>query len=212
MPELVTEGWQRRQRACLAEAAGRERLMEDLIEMEATTLRNPEESETVDREKARSSGPAWSVPRVAHLLAGIGTFYAFGRTGLFMDQQLDHLVGMPDGPRALFRSGHIYLLWSALVHGVLGLYLVPARWLPARLAQHVGSLFLFLSVAFLLYGFYVETPLGRVERPGLRHGIYLSLAGVALHGLGSLVLERASGLWRGSLMKGAARIAGQDDV
>ena len=94
----------------------------------------------------------WSVLRVIHLIVGIGAFYAFGRTGLFMDQQLDHLVGMADGPRALYRSAHIYLLFSALIHLTLGFYIVRSKAILGRLAQYIGSFFLFLALSLFISG------------------------------------------------------------
>ncbi len=61
-----------------------------------------------------------------HLLFGILGLVAFLFTGQFMDRRLDHLVGMPDGPRALYRSGHIYILFSALLNLLLVLYVVSS--------------------------------------------------------------------------------------
>ena len=140
------------------------------------------------RERARQFWSGWPALRVAHLFVGIGAFYAFGRSGQFMDQQLDHLVGMPDGPRALYRSGHIYLLFTALIHLLLGIYLVPSASFLGRSAQFAGSAFLFSALWLFITGFYVETPLGLVERPSVRAAIKFSLNGVFFHGLGAVLL------------------------
>jgi hypothetical protein len=98
-----------------------------------------------------------------------------------MDQSLDHLVGMADGPRALYRSGHIYLLFVALVHLLLGAYLRPSPAFLGRVTQWLGSLFLFFAVWLFISGFYEETPLGLIERPNVRQGIIMCMNGVFAH-------------------------------
>ena len=130
-----------------------------------------------------------SALRRLHLTVGIVGILAFLGTGQFMDRRLDHLVGMADAPRALYRSAHIYILFSALLNFLLGVYLRPARPRIARLAQYLGSAFLVLSLALLLYGFFVETPLAMIERPRIRIGIVWSLWGALLHG-GAGLLNR----------------------
>jgi hypothetical protein len=109
---------------------------------------------------------------------GVVGLAAFIATGQFMDRRLDHLVGMADGPRALYRSGHIYILFAALLNLLLGAYLVPSTTRGARLAQYVSSALIMTSLILFVYGFAIETPLGLVERPMVRKGIYLCLAGV----------------------------------
>jgi hypothetical protein len=129
---------------------------------------------------------SWPLLRTVHLLVGVAGLGAFLATGLFMDRRLDHLVGMADGPRALYRSGHIYILFSALLHVLIGVYFIRSRSLPGRLVQTAGSALLFVSLGLFLYGFFVETPIGAIERPMIRNAIVWSLAGVLLHGIGSL--------------------------
>ena len=103
--------------------------------------------------------------RIVHLLVGVAGLVAFAETGQHMDLNLNHLASMADGPRALYRSAHIYILHSALLHFALGLYLDRSPTLPGRLAQFLGSVLLFAALAGFLFGFYVETPPAEVERP-----------------------------------------------
>ena len=116
-----------------------------------------------------------------HLVVGIAGVAAFLWTGQFMDQRLDHLVGMADGPRALYRSAHIYILFAALLNVVLGAYLVRSPTPIGQVAQDLGSVLLLLALGLVLYGFLVETPIGAIERPMIRKGIYATLLGVFLH-------------------------------
>ena len=134
--------------------------------------------------------------RIVHLLIGVVGLAAFAETGQHMDLQLDHLVGMPDGPRALYRSAHIYILLSALLHFALGLYLEGSPTLPGRLVQLLGSMLLFAALIGFLFGFYVETPPAEVERPIVRLSIYWTLAGVLIHGaerFGTMLTARKPG-------------------
>jgi hypothetical protein len=123
-----------------------------------------------------------SLKRV-HLLWGIVGIGAFLLTGQYMDRSLDHLVGMADGPRALYRSGHIYILFSALLNLSLGLYMTKAKATIDRTLQTIGSGLVLGSLVLFLYSFAVETPLGQVERPMAREAIMWSLGGVLAHGI-----------------------------
>lgn len=63
--------------------------------------------------------------RPLHLVVGLVGVVGFIATGQYMDLAHDHLRGMDDARRLLFRSTHIYLLFGALVNLALGLYLRP---------------------------------------------------------------------------------------
>lgn len=125
-----------------------------------------------------------------HLLVGIAGLTAFVLTGQYMDRWLSHLDGMADGPRALYRSAHIYILFSALLNLLLGTYVMPVRGRFVRGLQYLGSALLLATPVLLLYGFIVETPQGAIERPMIREGIYWALGGVLMHGLAA-VCDRA---------------------
>ena len=129
----------------------------------------------------------WSKLRWIHLVVGVAVLLAFLGTGQFMDRRLDHLIGMADAPRSLYRSSHIYILFSALLNLVLGTYVVRAPVFAARLVQYAGSALLLATAGLFLYGFFVETPLATIERPAVRTGIYWSLYGVLLHGAAALL-------------------------
>ena len=116
-----------------------------------------------------------------HVLLGILGIVAFLATGQFMDRRLGHLEGMPDGPRALYRSGHIYILFAALLNLLLGVYVRPSDQRRGRIVQNLGSTLLLGALMLFLYGFFVETPQGSIERPRTREAIYWSLGGVLLH-------------------------------
>jgi hypothetical protein len=108
-----------------------------------------------------------------------------------MDKVHDHLRGMEDTKRLLFRSTHIYLLFCSLVNLALGLYFRPGigwrRWI-----RLVGSL-LALATPFLeAIGFFTEPWLADLERPYSRPAIYGCFAGMMLHLIGMSAREQVT--------------------
>ena len=127
----------------------------------------------------------WSRLNTTHVVAGAAGVILFLVTGQFMDRELDHLRGMADGLRALYRSAHIYILFSALLNLALGAYLGLARSRPGVIVQTCASALVVVALALFAYGFFMETPAGTIERPMIRLGIVLSFWGVVLHGIAS---------------------------
>ncbi|HVK08649.1 MAG TPA: hypothetical protein VM597_07715, partial [Gemmataceae bacterium] len=64
--------------------------------------------------------------RRLHLALGLLGVVGFLSTGQYMDRIHDHLRGMDDARRLLFRSTHLYLLFGSLLNLALGLSLAPA--------------------------------------------------------------------------------------
>ena len=119
--------------------------------------------------------------RQLHLAVGIGGLIAFIFTGQYMDRALDHLTGMRDLPRMMYRSAHIYLLFSALLNLMLGFYLVEAAGRSRRWLRRAGSVPVLLAPPLLLLAFFNEPGLSSFERPYARLAIYGCLLGVVLH-------------------------------
>src|SRR5262245_57171144 len=100
-----------------------------------------------------------------HLLIGLVGVLAFLASGQYMDRVHDHLRGMEDAQRLLFRSTHIYLLLTSLLNLALGLYLTASlpgwrRWL-----QLLGSGLVLLAPLFAALAFFTEPWLTGLERP-----------------------------------------------
>src|SRR5262245_60170169 len=94
--------------------------------------------------------------RRLHLLVGLAGLAAFLASGQYMARAHDHLRGMDDARRLLFRSTHIYLLFAALLNLALGLYLrtAPAGW--RRWLQLAGPVLLLAAPFLLAAGFLTE--------------------------------------------------------
>src|SRR5215212_7337081 len=94
--------------------------------------------------------------RRLHLIVGLTGVLLFLASGLYMHFEYNHLRGLDDGKRLLFRSGHIYLLFSAILNAMLGLHLRPAVAGWRRLVQTVGSMLLLVATVLCSIGFLVE--------------------------------------------------------
>ena len=116
-----------------------------------------------------------------HMVLGSVGILAFIASGQYMDLRLDHLRGMADAPRLLFRSAHIYLLLSALLNLVLGIYFRPARTALRRGAQSVGSALIAAGPPLFVTAFISEPWLQGLARPYGRAATYTTFAGALLH-------------------------------
>lgn len=97
---------------------------------------------------------------------------------------------IPQELRLLMRSRHIYILFSALIHLVLGVYFQLRPRPLQRVLQISGSVVLVTASCLLTWAWYVETY--KIEHYSniSRYGIYASLAGVGLHLIGGLGQDR----------------------
>jgi hypothetical protein len=119
--------------------------------------------------------------RRVHLILGIVGVVAFLATGQYMDHRWDHLQGMADRPRLLFRSAHIYLLFSSLINLLLGVYWTRGRTGVRRGLQAAGSALVAIGPFLFILAFLREPWLGTLARPFATWGIYTSFAGGLLH-------------------------------
>jgi hypothetical protein len=131
--------------------------------------------------------------RRLHLGVGLVGVLAFLGTGQYMDLVHDHLRGMDDGRRLLFRSTHLYLLFGSLLNLALGLYLTasPRGW--RRWLRLLGSGLVVLAPPLAAAGFFTEPWLTGLERPYSRLTAFASLGGLLLHALSGVGSGPASG-------------------
>ena len=121
-----------------------------------------------------------------HLIFGIVLFFVFTTTGSYMRADFPDKDVISQELRLLMRSRHIYILFSALAHLVLGAYFQTRRPVPARILQYSGSAFLTAASVLLVWAFITETYSLQHYSDISRYGIYLSLAGVGLHTLSAI--------------------------
>jgi len=116
-----------------------------------------------------------------HLIFGLLLFVVFVLTGQYMDRVLHHLQGMPDGPRMLYRSRHIYILLTALLHLGVGSYIQYQTDTLRRMLQWFGSMLITIAALLFLVAFFYEPSLSGLYAPVTKKGIYLIAVGVLLH-------------------------------
>lgn len=125
-----------------------------------------------------------------HLIFGLLLFVVFAVTGKFMRVDFPDKDVIPQDLRLLMRSRHIYILFSALIHLVLGTYLTMSTDMRIKLLQYAGSFLLTVSSVFLVWAFVTETYSLQHFSDISRNGIYTALAGVGLHLLGGILRQR----------------------
>ncbi len=109
--------------------------------------------------------------RPLHFWTGIVFVIIFLLTGQYMDLAHNHLEGMADGPRMIYRSGHIYILFAAVLNLVSGIYWNELPGFRKKL-QILASVLLLLLPWVLLYGFFQEPHLKGLARPWSSMALY----------------------------------------
>jgi hypothetical protein len=117
--------------------------------------------------------------RKVHLIFGALVVAAFLLTGQYMDRYHGHLSGMPDGPRMLYRTRHIFVLLAGLLNLAVGAYLTDRP--RGRVFQLLGSGLLVAAPVLYIAAFFYEPGLGGLYTPLSHWGTYAVAGGVALH-------------------------------
>lgn len=111
---------------------------------------------------------------------------AFLLTGQYMDKYLNHLVGMPDGTRLLYRTRHIFILLAGLLNLGIGAYFSYRRETWRRILQLLGSLLIIAASFLFLIAFFHEPNLTDLHTPLSHWGTYIIATGVLLHVISSV--------------------------
>lgn len=127
---------------------------------------------------------------IAHRLVGIAVVLFFLATGALMRSHEPSLLDMDDAQRLLYRSGHIYILFAGLLNLMVGAWLHGDPRGAARALVVAGSALLLLAPELLAVGFFIETPLGELERRITQFGIFAAAAGTVCHGIAGYLIRR----------------------
>ena len=121
-----------------------------------------------------------------HLIFGAFVLVAFLLTGQYMDRYVNHLVGMPDGPRLLYRTRHIFILLAGLINLGIGAYFTYRIETWRRILQLIGSLLIIAASFLFLIAFFYEPNLTKLHTPLSHWGTYIIVTGVLLHVISSV--------------------------
>ena len=127
-----------------------------------------------------------------HLLFGAAVVVAFLLTGQYMDKFHNHLEGMADGPRLLYRTRHIFILLSGLLHLGLAAYYARRAGTWRRVAQLAGTGLVAVASVLFVAGFFYEPRLRDLDTPLSHWGAYAIAAGTLLHLLSGAGREGAA--------------------
>ena len=116
-----------------------------------------------------------------HLIFGACVVLGFLLTGQYMDKYYHHMIGMPDAPRLLYRTRHIFILLAGLLNLVIGAYFTSRIQTWQRTIQFLGSLLIFVASFLFLIAFFYEPNLSNLHTPLTHWGTYTITAGTLLH-------------------------------
>jgi ABC-type Na+ efflux pump permease subunit len=121
-----------------------------------------------------------------HLIFGIFVLIIFVLTGQYMDRHFNHLVGMPDAPRLLYRTRHIFILFSGLLNLALAAYFTARLERRQRILQTLGSLLIVAASILFIVAFFYEPKLQGLYTPLSHRGAYMIAGGTLFHLLSSV--------------------------
>jgi len=116
-----------------------------------------------------------------HLIFGLVVLVVFLLTGQYMHWFHEHLRHMPDGPRLLYRTRHIFILLSGLLHLGIGSYFSPRAEKWRRSLQYLGSVLITIAPVLLTIGFFYEPHLQGLYAPFSKRAIIMLAVGALLH-------------------------------
>jgi hypothetical protein len=117
--------------------------------------------------------------RRLHSLVGLCALGAFLASGVYM--KVRHLPSLDGATRLIFRSTHIYLLFTALLNLVFGLYIKDAHPHWRMWLRRVGSALVMFAPGLCVLAFLREPSLTGLSRPYTLPAIIVSLVGVLCH-------------------------------
>jgi len=124
-----------------------------------------------------------------HAVFGLVVVIIFLLTGQYMDKYLRHLHGMPDGPRLLYRTRHIFILLAGLLHIGIGTYFTSEVTQTRRAMQVLGSVLIVIATVLFVVAFFYEPKLADLKTPLSHWGMYSIFAGTFLHLLSGVDLK-----------------------
>lgn len=116
-----------------------------------------------------------------HLIFGLVVLVVFLLTGQYMHWYHAHLAYTPDGPRMLYRTRHIFILLSGLLHLGIGTYFSYRTQTWRRVLQYVGSALITIAPVLFTIGFFYEPHLQGLYAPFSKKGIIMIAVGALLH-------------------------------
>lgn len=121
--------------------------------------------------------------RRAHLAIGLAFLVIFALTGVYLRRSFPEAYHGDSGIHMMYRAGHIYILFAALLNVAFGVYFhrPPGQAARQRRLRTFGSAVLLAMPAVLTVAFFVEPAGGGFGRPLTSLGIFGTALGVVAH-------------------------------
>jgi hypothetical protein len=116
-----------------------------------------------------------------HVIFGLTVLVVFLLTGQYMHRYHQHLMYMADGPRMLYRTRHIFILMSGLLHVGVGSYFKYRLQTWRRVLQVIGSVLITIAPMLFTIGFFREPTFQELNVPFSLLGMILIAVGALLH-------------------------------
>jgi O-antigen ligase len=116
-----------------------------------------------------------------HLIFGLFLLIAFLLTGQYMNRYYNHMVGVPDGVRMLYRTRHIFILLTGLLNLGIGIYFSYRQELWRKILQWTGSVLIVIASLLYITAFFYEPKLTNLYTPLSHWGTYTIVAGMFCH-------------------------------
>ena len=115
--------------------------------------------------------------RYCHLFVGGLGLILFALQGQYM-QWIIGVADLPDGPRMMYRSAHIYFLLASVANVTSGYFMTPS--LALNHLQRLCSVLLLISGPLLIWSFFAESTNITLERPIAKAALYSIFGAAAL--------------------------------
>jgi hypothetical protein len=116
-----------------------------------------------------------------HLIFGLFLLVAFLLTGQYMNTYWNHMVGVPDGMRMLYRTRHIFILLAGLLNLGIGIYFNYGQQLWRKALQWLGSALIVTASLLFITAFFYEPKLENLYTPLSHWATYAIVAGTFCH-------------------------------
>jgi hypothetical protein len=98
-----------------------------------------------------------------------------------MDRYHNHMIGVEDGVRMLYRTRHIFILLTGLLNLGIGAYFNYRQEMWRRILQVSGSALITLASFLFIIAFFYEPTLAGLYTPLSHWGTYTIFAGTFCH-------------------------------
>lgn len=123
---------------------------------------------------------------ILHTAMGTVCLVIFFITGQYMESIFPAAYQDNEMIRVLYRANHIYILMSALVNLVLGIYLLQHSFKARKVIQWIASGLILVAPVLFVLAFFLESTAVDLNRPFTFWAVVILFSGVMLNVLAKI--------------------------